>query len=154
LWYRSEPFLAKIHDVFRVVVFRVFLFQLILAASVAWGQDASTGALRGVVLDAQGAVVTNADIVAIRVETGLRCHSATDSARRFAVDLLPAGEDPARAEAEGMSPEISPAVRVETSSRDGVDVQAEGGGAEGNDHGVGCAADSGDESEFVIGASG
>jgi hypothetical protein len=113
MWRRSEPFLAKIRTVFRVVVFRVFLFQLILAASMAWGQDASTGALRGVVLDAQGAVVTNADIVAIRVETGLRYHSATDSAGRFAVDLLPAGEYSARAEAEGMSPEISPAVRVE-----------------------------------------
>ena len=74
-------------NVFRVLVLRVFLFQLILAASVVWGQDASTGALRGVVLDAQGAAITTADIVAIRVETGIRYHSATDSAGRFAVDL-------------------------------------------------------------------
>ncbi len=28
----------------------------------------------------QGAVITNADIVAIRVDTGIRYHSATDSA--------------------------------------------------------------------------
>ena len=109
---RSEPLLVT-RNVFRVVVFRVFLFQLILAASVAWGQDASTGALRGVVLDAQGAAITTADIVAIRVETGIRYHSATDSAGRFAVDLLPPGEYSARAEAEGMSPQISPVVRVE-----------------------------------------
>ena len=73
----------------------------------------STGALRGVVLDAQGAVITNADIVAIRVETGIRYHSATDSAGRFAVDLLPPGQYSARAEAEGMSPQISPLIRVE-----------------------------------------
>ncbi len=65
------------------------------------------------VLDAQGAVITNADIVAIRVETGIRYHSATDSAGRFAVDLLPPGQYSARAEAEGMSPEISPVIRVE-----------------------------------------
>ncbi|HEX7422940.1 MAG TPA: carboxypeptidase regulatory-like domain-containing protein [Terriglobales bacterium] len=109
----SEPFLVTIRNVFRVVVFRVFLFQLILIAPGAWGQDASTGALRGVVLDAQGAVITNADIVAIRVETGIRYHSATDSAGRFAVDLLPPGEYSARAEAEGMSPQISPLIRVE-----------------------------------------
>src|SRR5271157_235028 len=109
----SEPFLVTIRNIFRVVVFRVFLFQLILAASVAWGQDASTGALRGVVLDAQGAAITSADIVAIRVETGIRYHSATDSAGRFAVDLLPPGQYSARAEAEGMSPEISPMIRVE-----------------------------------------
>ncbi|MGO9404441.1 MAG: carboxypeptidase regulatory-like domain-containing protein [Terriglobales bacterium] len=69
--------------------------------------------MRGVVLDAQGAVITNADIVAIRVETGIRYHSATDSAGRFAVDLLPPGQYSARAEAEGMSPQISPVMRVE-----------------------------------------
>ena len=87
---RSEPFLVTIRNVFRVV-FRVFLFQLLFSACVAWGQDASTGALRGVVLDAQGAVITNADIVAIRVETGIRYHSATDSAGRFAAGSAAAG---------------------------------------------------------------
>jgi len=109
---RSEPFLATIRNVFRVA-FRVFLFQLLFSACVAWGQDASTGALRGVVLDAQGAVITDADIVAIRVDTGIRYHSATDSAGRFALDLLPPGAYSARAEAEGMSPQISPVIRVE-----------------------------------------
>src|SRR5260370_6586624 len=110
---RSELFPVTIRDVFRLVVFRLFLLQLILAAPGAWGQDASTGALRGVVLDAQGAVITNADVVAIRVDTGIRYHAGTDSAGRFAVDLLPPGEYSARAEAEGMSPQISPLVRVE-----------------------------------------
>ena len=112
---RSKPFLATIRAVFRVVAFRLFLFQLILIVigGAVWGQDTSTGALRGVVLDAQGAVITNADIVAIRVETGIRYFSATDSVGRFVVDLLPPGQYSARAEAEGMSPEISPAIRVE-----------------------------------------
>src|SRR5260370_17125256 len=75
----NELFLVTIRDVFRVVVLRVFLFQLILGAAGAWGQDASTGALRGVVLDAQGAAITNADVVAILGETGLRSHSAPHS---------------------------------------------------------------------------
>ncbi|HXY78581.1 MAG TPA: carboxypeptidase regulatory-like domain-containing protein [Candidatus Acidoferrales bacterium] len=108
----GEPFLLRIRNVFRVVL-RLFLLQLVFIASRAWAQDASTGALRGVVLDGQGAVITNADIVAIRVETGIRYHSATDSAGRFAVDLLPPGQYSARAEAEGMSPQISPMIRVE-----------------------------------------
>src|SRR6202163_4828599 len=110
---RSDPFPVTSRNVFRLVVFRVLLFQLVLVASVAWGQDASTGALRGVVLDAQGAAITTAAIGAIRVNTGIRYHSATDSAGRFAVDLLPPGEYSARAEAEGMSPQISPVIRVE-----------------------------------------
>jgi hypothetical protein len=116
---RSQPFRVTIRNFFRVLVYRISLFQLILVitsaliAPCAWAQDGSTGALRGVVLDAQGAVITNADIVAIRVETGVRYHSATDSAGRFAVDLLPPGHYSARAEAEGMSPQISPTMRVE-----------------------------------------
>src|SRR5258708_40239965 len=97
----NELFLVTIRDVFRVVVLRVFLLQLILAAPGAWGQDASTGALRGVVLDAQGAVITNADVVAIRVDTGIRYHAGTDSAGRFAGDLLPPGEYSGRGEGGG-----------------------------------------------------
>jgi hypothetical protein len=114
---RGKPVLATIHIGFFAVFFRrlhlPIVFVFILTASSVWGQDASTGALRGVVSDAQGAVITNADIVAIQVETGIRYHSASDSAGRFVVDLLPPGEYSARAEAEGMSPQISPVIRVE-----------------------------------------
>src|SRR5271166_3912281 len=112
---RNELFLSTICNAFCPVIFRLFLFQLflILCGCEVWAQDASTGALRGVVLDSQGAVIVNADIVAIRVETGIRYYSATDSAGRFVVDLLPPGQYAARAEVEGMSPELSPMIRVE-----------------------------------------
>jgi len=89
-----------------------FLLTLILV-SRAGAQDAATGALRGMVLDAQGAAVTRADVVAIRVDTGIRYHSATDAEGRFVLDLLPPGEYSARAEAEGMLPQGSPRVLVE-----------------------------------------
>jgi hypothetical protein len=106
--------LVSIRNVFRVVGLLVTLScELLLIIAGASAQDASTGAVRGIVLDAQGALVTNADIVAIRVNTGIRYHAATDSAGRFAVDLLPPGDYSARAEAEGMSPQISPTIRVE-----------------------------------------
>ena len=98
-------FLVVTRNVFSIVI-------LFLSASLLWAQDSATGALRGVVLDAHGARVTDADIVAIRVDTGMRYHSATDSMGRFLLDLLPPGEYSARAEAEGMSPQVSPAVRV------------------------------------------
>jgi len=89
------------------------LLIVILGASMAWAQDVSTGALRGSVFDAQGAAVTSADVVAISVDTGIRYHAATDSAGRFVLDLLPPGNYSARAEAEGMSPQVSPEIRVE-----------------------------------------
>ena len=118
-----ELFLAAVRGNFHLAASREILLQLIfissfitcvvLCAPLALGQDVSTGALRGVVFDAQGAVITNADIVGIRVDTGIRYHSATDSAGRFVVDLLPPGNYSARAEAEGMSPQISPLIRVE-----------------------------------------
>jgi hypothetical protein len=109
-----KDFGAPLRIVFLAVTFLIFiLLTLMLGVSVTWAQDASTGALRGSVVDAQGAAVTNADIVAICVETGVRYHTATDAAGRFVVDLLPPGDYSARAEAEGMSPQISPVLRVE-----------------------------------------
>lgn len=64
-------------------------------------------------MDAQGAVITNDDIVAIRVETGIRYHTATDSAGRYAIDMLPPSQYSGRAKAGGMSPQISPMIRIE-----------------------------------------
>ncbi|MFY9676820.1 MAG: TonB-dependent receptor [Terriglobales bacterium] len=99
---------------FLAIIFLAFVvLTVVLSASLAWAQDASTGALRGSVVDAQGAAVTNADVVAISVETGMRYHTGTDSSGRFVVDLLPPGKYSARAEAEGMSPQVSPVIRVE-----------------------------------------
>ena len=95
------------------VVLIVFLPPLIFGLVRAEAQDASTGALRGSVVDAQGKIVTNADIVAICMETGMRYHTGTNSSGRFVVDLLPPGNYSARAEAEGMSSQVSPVIRVD-----------------------------------------
>jgi Carboxypeptidase regulatory-like domain/TonB dependent receptor-like, beta-barrel len=103
---RHHSFPVAIRNLFFVAIF------FVLASSLR-GQDAATGGLRGVVLDAHGARVVGADIVAIRTETGIRYHTATDSAGRFLLDLLPPGDYSARAEAEGMSPQVSPPVRVD-----------------------------------------
>ncbi len=90
-----------------------YLLSLILLGGSARAQDSSTGALRGTVTDAQGAAVSSADVLAVRVETGIRYHVLTDVQGGFTVDLLPPGEYIARAEAAGMLPQDSPRVRVE-----------------------------------------
>jgi hypothetical protein len=100
-------------NISRSILLQFFLLPCILGVTIAWAQDASTGALRGSVADAQGAAVTNADIVAICVETGVRYHTATDTSGRFVMDLLPPGSYSLRAEAEGMSPQLSPVIKVE-----------------------------------------
>jgi hypothetical protein len=90
-----------------------YLLTLICAGGVLFAQDGSTGALRGTVVDSQGVAITAADIIAIRLDTGIRFHGATNSEGRFTLDLLPPGEYSARAEAERMLPQNSPVVRVE-----------------------------------------
>src|ERR1019366_7849706 len=94
---------------------------------------------------------SNADIVAIRMETEIRYYAATDSAGRFVVDLLPPGQYSARAEVEGNVAGIVASDPGRDRSGGAVDVEAEGGGAEGSNHGHRGAADGGVESELGIG---
>jgi hypothetical protein len=103
---RHHSFPVLIRTLLSIAIFSLLAISL-------WSQDAATGALRGVVLDAHGARIVGADVVAIRMDTGIRYFAATDSAGRFLMDLLPPGDYSARAEAEGMSPQVSPIVRVE-----------------------------------------
>ena len=84
-----------------------YFVTLICVGGMLWAQDASTGALRGIVVDSLGAAIPRADIVAIRVDTGIRYYGATDSEGRFKLDLLPPGEYSARAEAERMAAEVN-----------------------------------------------
>ena len=110
---RHTPVFIPFRIILLALAFLTFVFlTFVVGVTSVWAQDASTGALRGSVVDVQGAPVTNADIVAICVETGVRYHTATDVSGRFVVDLLPPGSYSARAEAEGMSPQVSPAITV------------------------------------------
>ena len=106
-------YVARARQACCLLSFLFFLLTAIVLSGSVLAQDAATGALRGTVLDAQGAAVTRADVIAIRVDTGIRYHGATDSEGRFVLDLLPPGEYSARAEAEGMLPQDSPRVQVE-----------------------------------------
>ena len=77
-----------------------------------FAQDVSTGAIRGVVVDASGSRIVKASIVLLNDATGLRYEHFSDSQGRFVFELLPPGDYSARATAEGMSPQVSPGVHV------------------------------------------
>jgi hypothetical protein len=136
----------------RNLLFRILLPLWILGLAV-WAQDASTGALRGSVLDAQGMVVTNADIVAICVETGVRYHTATDVAGTVCGGSAAAGKLlGARGGGRDVAADFS-GDECGSGSGAAVDVQADGGGSEGDGDGVGGSSDGGYESNGRFGAA-
>jgi len=86
---------------------------LLLLVTCALGQDASTGALRGTVLDSTSALINGATIAAVNLDTGIRYIATSNAQGRFALELLPPGEYMARAEAPGMSPQVTPHLHVD-----------------------------------------
>ena len=97
-----------------LIAFIILVICLFSAfADHAFGQDASTGAIRGIVTDPTGGRIAAATVAFVSAATGFRYAVATDAEGRFAIDLLPPGEYTGRAVAEGMSPQVTPHVRVE-----------------------------------------
>ncbi|MBV8052111.1 MAG: carboxypeptidase regulatory-like domain-containing protein, partial [Acidobacteriaceae bacterium] len=78
----------------------------------AAAQDASTGAVKGTVLDASGGAIPDATVVLINVETGFRYSIATNAEGRFAFEILPPGGYTGRATATGMSAQVTPRLQV------------------------------------------
>lgn len=65
---------------------------ILLFASIAFAQDASTGALRGTVSDPTGARIAGAQAVLTQPETGFERKAATNTDGSFSFDLLRPGE--------------------------------------------------------------
>src|SRR4051794_32533495 len=86
-----------------------FLFLMLLPA---FSQDASTGAIRGMVSDASGGRLNAATVVIVNEATSRRFSTASDSDGRYTFELLPPGDYSGRAEYTGMSPQLSPQVHV------------------------------------------
>jgi len=89
------------------------LFCSLLLASLAFAQDAATGAIRGIVLDPTGSRIAQASIVAVNSATGARYSTTSDAEGRFSLELLPPGDYTARAVADGMSPQVTPQLHVD-----------------------------------------
>ncbi len=100
----------------------VFLFAFVIAIIVVLialvpiclnAQDSATGAIRGTVVDSSGSRMGQASIVVVNAATGTRYTATSDSEGRFALELLPPGDYSARAEAAGMSPQVTPQLHVD-----------------------------------------
>lgn len=86
------------------VVSGLILTLLILsAASFLEGQSATTGAIFGDVRDQTGALVVDAEVSAVNLETGLKRTTATTSSGYFQLSLLPPGQFTVRVTASGFS---------------------------------------------------
>lgn len=105
------------------------LVSLLLVSTLVRAQDASTGALRGTVTDANGAPIQNAIVVLVNAKTGVRSSRTTDMQGIYFFDLLPPGDYVARVEATGMSPETTPSMHVDVGGLLQVDFRLSVGGA-------------------------
>ena len=86
---------------------------LLAALTPVLAQDASTGAIRGIVVDPSGSRVAGASVVMINSATGFRYGVTSDAAGQFAFELLPPGDYSGRAVAAGMSPQLTPLLHVD-----------------------------------------
>lgn len=89
------------------------LAVIIFANLGAVAQDSATGALRGTVLDAQGARVAGATVVVVHVASGVERATVADSEGVFTAQLLAPGEYAVRAQAPGMAIRVVVGIRVE-----------------------------------------
>ncbi len=90
----------------------VLAFAVSYLAQFCPAQDSSTGAIRGVVLDASGLPIQGATIALVNEATGLHYEQTSDHAGRYAFELLPPGDYSARAAAEKMSPQLNSGIQV------------------------------------------
>ena len=95
----------------RTILMILVTSSWILPATLA--QDSSTSFLRGTVSDNAGANVNGASVVLVNTRTGIRYSRTTALDGGYYFDLLPPGDYSARAEAMGMSPELSPGLHLE-----------------------------------------
>ncbi len=86
---------------------------ILLVTMPSFGQGASTGAIRGTVVDALGRRVVGAPIALVNRATGFRYSAKSDKEGAFQFQLLPAGDYSGRASAPGMSPQLTPNLHVD-----------------------------------------
>jgi hypothetical protein len=87
--------------------------MFLICSSALPAQDSATGSIHGVVLDYTGARVPQASIVVVNTATSARYVASSDAEGRFVLELLPPGDYSGRAEAEGMSPQVTPLLHVD-----------------------------------------
>jgi hypothetical protein len=109
----------------------LFALAILLLALAMPGvaQDASTGAIRGTVVDPSGRRMVDVSIVLVDSATGFRYFVTSDSEGQFVFALLPPGEYAARAVAPDMSPQLTPKLRVDAGATTQIEFKLQVGGA-------------------------
>ncbi len=92
-------------------------------------QDASSGAIRGTVVDSSGHPIVDASIALVDSAQGFRYFVTSDPAGQFVFESLPPGEYAARAVAPDMSPQITPKLHVDVGATTELDFKLQVGGA-------------------------
>ncbi len=98
------------------VVIATILLVLILGAA-AWAQDASTGAIRGTVLDPTGFRVSNAEISAVNRATGAKRQTVASHEGEFAIEMLTPGSYELQVNAPKFAPWASTGILVEVGGK-------------------------------------
>lgn len=78
------------------------LLMLVFISVNVRAQDASTSALRGVVLDSKGATIQGATVTVVNLNTGVRYADTSGVEGAHFLDLLPPGDYSSRGQATGM----------------------------------------------------
>src|SRR6202049_3117159 len=102
---------------------------IVVLAVPAFAQDASTGAIRGTVVDSSGRRIVDASIALVDSAKGFRYFVTSDSAGQFVFELLPPGEYSARAVAPDMSPQLTPNLHVDVGATTEIEFKLQVGGA-------------------------
>jgi hypothetical protein len=97
----------------RTEIWFLIIVGLLLLTLRSYAQDASTGALRGVVFDPDGGRIVGAAVTAVDSGKGRRYSAVTDAEGHYVFELLPPGDYAARVTAQGMSPQMSPPLHVD-----------------------------------------
>ena len=107
---------------------RLIILGLFLFAASAWGQS-DRGTITGTVTDQGGAVVPNAAISAVNVETSAKFETATTGTGNYTLSQLPAGEYNLSAGATGFSTFVQKGIRMQVAQTARIDVLLKVGAA-------------------------
>ena len=111
----------------RLVVHAGFAVLLVPALSSHAHAQADQGAITGLVTDASGAVIANADVTLTSVDTGLTLQTKADSSGNYVFSPVKIGNYKVTVTAEGFSSTTQENIQLHVQDRDEVNVQLKTG---------------------------
>src|SRR5437773_4479556 len=117
-----------------LIVGALLIAAIISASSCLWAQSATTGALRGTVVDPVGAVVPGVTVTLVNPTTGQTQTTMTDANGLYGFSLLSPGTYDVEFSAPGFKTSRAMSVVVNVSEAPDLDAQLEDGASEGRVH--------------------